>query len=639
MNIRKSWILWLAALLLVGLCVPSCGGGGGGGGDDDDTDDDADDEDNTPPDFDGAQGAKTIDYHTIRVWWNAATDDHTDADQIIYSIYAVETGEDFDFSSAAQASTISRTEALLKLLKPATEYKFVVRATDLAGNQEDNENEVSAATDDLPSIDCGGIGGDAAVDTLYVKVVDQNCNAIEGALVWTNNGDDSANTNARGEAELELTKNGTTVNVSAAMDGYISMTFFEVPLDSSDHVAFRLEPYPPTNADLFLSCGTMDPATTGDIPQADDILENLTVAGFVVESLTKEQLLEFDLNSLLGPNIPFSIPGIGEIELPSNIWIPPVEFAGITLSIDPFFVSLKGSLDDPHTIFAYVGAAFLTDILENIGDEIDISAIIALVSPQKMGVMRQQMFEEGDPENPSATFEVPLDYLLVDLSGGPTDDPEKIIYPLEGSVYGLPTNFANPGVINLLGGDLGDDGLIGISISGGEYPTLAGITATGALDNMEFLAISIATVADRDSPYLDAFSGVIAVPDFGGGDSGTVTFEEFLNFTLANANFAARTYSWEDAENSGTAPELAVLNWMDADRQLVWKGFYPNPYGSRVSVTVPTLPTKAKVTDMHTNIDRFQVLLAQHVWFDYADFPIDLFLDLVIKVSGKETGT
>ena len=639
MSPKRLLILWLAVFAFAGLLLTSCGGGGGGG--DDNQDDDADDDaqDNTPPDFDGAKGAETVDYHTIRVYWDKATDDHAKADEMIYSIYVAESDGDFDFSSPAFLSTIGRTESLVKLLKPATEYKFVVRATDLAGNQEENTKEVTAPTDELPGIDCGGIGGGAGKGTLYVKVVDQDCDAIEGALVWTNNGDDSGTTNSSGEAELNVgAKDGATVNVSAAKDGYISETFFDVPYEDADHVTFRLEPYPPTNANLYLSCGTMDSSTTSDIPQAEDILDDLTVAGFVVESLTKEKLLEFDLNSLLGPNIPFTIPGIGEIDLPSNIWIPPVSAFGITLQIDPFFVPLTGSTEKPHTIFAYIGSAYLSDILEQIGGDVDIAKVLALVSPQKMGVIRHQTFEEGDPDNPSATFEVPLDYPLVDLSNGPTDDPKKIIYPVEGSIYDLPTNVANPGIINLIGGDLGTDGLIGMSIAAGEYPTLAGVPATGVLDDMEFLAISVATVSDRDSPYLDAFSGVIAIPDFGGGNSGTVTFEKFLNFTLTYENLATRTYSWEDTTNAGIAPELGILNWMDSDRQLVWKGYFPNPAGSRTSVVIPTLPGGIKITDMHTHIQRFQALLAQHVWFDYANFPLEVFSDLVLRVTGKEAG-
>jgi len=641
MRSRRWLIVLLISFAFTGLLLTSCGGGGGGGGDDDDTDDDTDDDvaDDNPPEFDGASGAEAVDYHTIRVFWDAASDDHTDADGLIYSVYAAEADGDFDFSDAASTSTIGKTYALVNLLKPSTEYKFVVRATDLSGNQEENEVEVSATTDDVPEPVCGGLGG--MVDKngiIYAKVVDENCNPIEDALVWLGSGGDYAFTDASGEAQLPVGGRGTTVTVSAAKDGYTSMTFFDVPTEQTNRTVFNLEPYPPTDADTYLSCGTMDTSTTGDLPQADDIIQDLTIAGFVVESLTKRTLLEFDLNSLLGPNIPFEIPGIGAVDIPSNIWVPEVSAFGVSIEIDPFFVPLRGSSDKPHTVFALTGTAYLSDILAEIGEEVDIAAVIALITPQKGGVIRSEEFEEGDPDNPLATFELPLDYAFVDLSNGPTINPDDMLYPVEGYIYDLPTNVANPTIISLLGGDLGDDGLIAFGVGSGEYPTLTGAPATGDIDDVEFIALSIAAVADRDSPYIDAFSNVLSAPDFGGGEQGAVLFEGFLNFTLLHSDYGCRNYGWDDVTNGDSAPGLALLNWMDADRNLVWKGYYPDPTGDRTSVTVPTLPTKVKVADMHANIHRFQALLAQHAWFDYAAFPVELFEDLVIKVSGKEKG-
>ncbi|HDH96769.1 MAG TPA: fibronectin type III domain-containing protein, partial [Proteobacteria bacterium] len=181
MRSGKLWTapLILISILLAGLLFVSCGGDSDGGGGDDDTDDDTDDDvqDDEPPSFDGAAGAEAIDYHTIKVYWDAATDDNTDPDAIIYSVYAAKSDEEFDFSEPAATSTIGKTYVLVSPLEPNTSYKFVVRATDTAGNQEENDVEVSATTDEVPPPECGGLGGLMGKQGfLYAKVVDGDCN-------------------------------------------------------------------------------------------------------------------------------------------------------------------------------------------------------------------------------------------------------------------------------------------------------------------------------------------------------------------------------------------------------------------------------------------------------------------------------
>ncbi|MCB9586859.1 MAG: fibronectin type III domain-containing protein [Polyangiaceae bacterium] len=133
--------------LWLGLCAAAyfavgCGGGSdtGGGGDPN--------ADTTPPTFDGASGASVVSESRIDLSWSAATDNVSDTSRIVFRVYGAATGEEFDFTTPWLATPSGASTAAITGLSPSHQYRFVVRAVDEAGNEDQNTTEVGDATPD-----------------------------------------------------------------------------------------------------------------------------------------------------------------------------------------------------------------------------------------------------------------------------------------------------------------------------------------------------------------------------------------------------------------------------------------------------------------------------------------------------------
>ena len=102
--------------------------------------------DTMPPTFGGASTATPLTSFSIEVTWAAATDDNTPAGQIVYHAYASTTpgGQGFGLPDATSAP--GDTTVTVGSLQPTTTYHIVVRAEDLANNEDANVVEVSATT-------------------------------------------------------------------------------------------------------------------------------------------------------------------------------------------------------------------------------------------------------------------------------------------------------------------------------------------------------------------------------------------------------------------------------------------------------------------------------------------------------------
>jgi hypothetical protein len=102
-------------------------------------------EDSTPPVFAGAKAAAGQ-AQAIRLEWDAATDDVTQAEEIVYLVYqATETGAQ-DFGQPVLETQPGATGAVVGGLAVSTPYFYVVRARDAAGNVELNSEEITATT-------------------------------------------------------------------------------------------------------------------------------------------------------------------------------------------------------------------------------------------------------------------------------------------------------------------------------------------------------------------------------------------------------------------------------------------------------------------------------------------------------------
>jgi chitodextrinase len=110
--------------------------------------------DETAPVFAGATGLLATTPTSLRVTWDAASDDRTPTDELLYDIYLAEGGGTPDTSGRPHLTTLpGRTSADLLSLKTGTDYALVVRARDEAGNGDTNtavlKTSTNAATSDV----------------------------------------------------------------------------------------------------------------------------------------------------------------------------------------------------------------------------------------------------------------------------------------------------------------------------------------------------------------------------------------------------------------------------------------------------------------------------------------------------------
>ncbi len=106
--------------------------------------------DGSPPTFNGVATdpkSYTIDSTQVSISWPAATDDQSDSNRLVYYVYASTTtgGEDFTAPPIVKSDVGFLTVPIADLLSN-TQYYFVVRAVDEAGNIDTNTNELSLTT-------------------------------------------------------------------------------------------------------------------------------------------------------------------------------------------------------------------------------------------------------------------------------------------------------------------------------------------------------------------------------------------------------------------------------------------------------------------------------------------------------------
>ncbi len=101
-------------------------------------------EDTEPPEFVGADSAEPDEAAAVKLTWKPATDALSSAGAMIYVVYMGTTADDVDLEVPVAVSRPGATSIVVdKLPAPDTEYFFLVRARDAAGNFDDNEVIVS----------------------------------------------------------------------------------------------------------------------------------------------------------------------------------------------------------------------------------------------------------------------------------------------------------------------------------------------------------------------------------------------------------------------------------------------------------------------------------------------------------------
>jgi hypothetical protein len=137
--------------------------------------------DTTAPTFAGVKTATAAGGGSVELSWDPATDDLTPAGAMLYQAFVGFTAGGVSFVSPAAISQPGASSVVVTgLPDPETDYFFVVRARDAAGNTDDNTVEVSGKTgaDTVPPV----FGGCILATTVSASSVD---------VVWTSAMDDS----------------------------------------------------------------------------------------------------------------------------------------------------------------------------------------------------------------------------------------------------------------------------------------------------------------------------------------------------------------------------------------------------------------------------------------------------------------
>jgi hypothetical protein len=141
-------ITQVAGLLLVILLTTACGssssssdggsgGGGGGGGGGADT---------TNPVFGGITSMEEAGTTKLVVNWNAASDNVSNSNNLVYNIYTATTSGMQNFTMPAMTSSPGATSSVVTGLTANTNYFIVVRAEDEAMNEDNNTTELNMST-------------------------------------------------------------------------------------------------------------------------------------------------------------------------------------------------------------------------------------------------------------------------------------------------------------------------------------------------------------------------------------------------------------------------------------------------------------------------------------------------------------
>jgi hypothetical protein len=103
--------------------------------------------DTTPPTFAGLSAITNVTATSVQLNWLAATDPQTPSSEIVYDVFQATTAGGEAFTAAPTATSApGATSISLSNLPPSSVLYWVVRARDLAGNEDTNTVELSATT-------------------------------------------------------------------------------------------------------------------------------------------------------------------------------------------------------------------------------------------------------------------------------------------------------------------------------------------------------------------------------------------------------------------------------------------------------------------------------------------------------------
>jgi hypothetical protein len=142
--------------------------------------------DSVAPTFGGLNSANDANTDgAVTLAWSAATDPST---PITYNVYVATSSGGQDYFAAPYSTTTSGTGTTVSGLSNSTEYFFVVRAKDSAGNEDTNTVEFSAT----PSLGSGDVSPPADIVDLTVSTLSSQIYSSYLLISWTAPGDDGS---------------------------------------------------------------------------------------------------------------------------------------------------------------------------------------------------------------------------------------------------------------------------------------------------------------------------------------------------------------------------------------------------------------------------------------------------------------
>ncbi len=125
------------------------------------------------PLFNGLKSGSAVPDDAVELLWDAASDNKTPPEAMMYLVYQSLTPGGQNFSSPDHV-TVGQTSITVEGLQPATTYYYVVRAKDEAGNMEFNTVEIGVMTGDFLDTtppDFAGLKSASAASTTSIELV------------------------------------------------------------------------------------------------------------------------------------------------------------------------------------------------------------------------------------------------------------------------------------------------------------------------------------------------------------------------------------------------------------------------------------------------------------------------------------
>ncbi|MFC1889300.1 putative metal-binding motif-containing protein [Thermodesulfobacteriota bacterium] len=504
------------------------------------------------------------------------------------------------------------------------------------------------------NIDFGGTGGGPMPGYVAVKVIadgveDEFGNAvpIEGAMVMVGmrDGEPFAGnigyTNAEGTIFFSDPSLNGPVTITAGAAGYGYFTLVNVDA-----------------AWMILPLKEYDPAVTE--VEVDGSWYNFTGAhcdefiqlGASMPTMKLEDILSFDIVSLLGSNNCVELPVVGDTAIPGAIVIPNDKelpyvpglcwLLGVTISKPSYLAVVDANTTQNFFAFAGEGPVdTLMDLMQ--AEDVDYGEIIATLDPVAVGITRDVYVDGPMTQNIDVSTALTRN-LTINVSGAPAESDIFIISA--GDINGLPS--APPGTGDIL--------FTGIGYFAGGASGSASVhtaPASGYFWDMRYLVAAVAL--DEDSNV----SALVDRSDY--TPPATRTLDSFFDILQLDPVQGA-IFSFSDAYAPGVSevPDIqeSILSLVETVpgqplscdpepteevRKMFWTIYAP---GADIIYELPDLPAGAPQAipepdqtpgDDELEWSQYTYALAMAPSFDFNSYDFDTFVENVTGVSISET--